>query len=450
MKARWYTFCLALMASLTMSAQQADMHIASLINNEDWFTLAEDLPQYSDSIQADYLRLIAQAMLAAHTNRTDEAIATLTQLLSEHQAELGSQSALNFALLRLQMMGEQGHFAEAADGIARIIAQLETAGVTDTQTLHTMYKHYNDLRAFAPLSVTRPEKDITVPFRLVEPQVTKREEWMRGSKKAFKGYLMTIPVTVHGKEHPFIFDTGAGVTFLFEKTARELGLTILPDTVTINGSQKGLRAIIDSLQIGEITCRNVMAYVGLSDAIDTLMVGMDAILGMDVIAALGETQLYMERQEMVFPVHLTPVPQGIKPNLLFDGSLLLRAHKDKVPLTFHLDTGCSTAELYSDYYRKLTDDTDRTAEKDTITTFTYGQIHNEEVLLLPELTFTVSGKPVSMKEVYLYPSSKEYLYRHEGRLGMDFFRLFDRVTINLKDMYLDFTLKNKGKDYYER
>mgnify|MGYP002624009036 CR=1 FL=1 len=43
---------------------------------------------YSDSIQADYLRLIAEVMVAAHTNRTDEAIATLTQLLSMYQAEL--------------------------------------------------------------------------------------------------------------------------------------------------------------------------------------------------------------------------------------------------------------------------------------------------------------------------------------------------------------------------
>ena len=418
-------------------AQQADMHIASLINNEEWFTLAEDLPLYSDSIQADYLRLIAEAMLAAHTNRKDEAIATLTQLLSMHQAELGTQSALNFALLRLQMLGEQGHFAEAADGIARIIAQLETAGMTETQTLHAMYKHYNDLRTLAPLSVTRPEKDITVPFRLVEPQVTKREEWMHGSKKAYKGNLISVPVTVHGKEHLFIFDTGAGATFLFEKTARELELTILPDTVTINGSQKGLRAYIDSLQIGEITCRNVLAYVGLSDAIDTLMVGMDAILGMDIIAALGETQLYMKKQEIVFSVRPTPMPQDIKSNLLIDGSLLLRAQRDTVPLTFHLDTGCSTAELYSDYYRKFTDNTDRTAQKDTITTFTYGQIHNEEVLLLPEVTFTVSSKSVSMEDIYLYPSSEEYLYRHEDRLGMDFFRQFDTVIINLKDMYLN-------------
>ena len=44
-----------------------------------------------------------------------------------------------------------------------------------------------------------------------------------------------------------------------------------------------------------ITCRNLVAYVGLSDAIDTLMTGVDAILGMDIIAAFSETQLRMDK-----------------------------------------------------------------------------------------------------------------------------------------------------------
>ena len=88
------------------------------------------------------MNLIAEAMLAAHTNRNEEAVAALTKLLSEHQAELGTQTALNFALLRLQLIGNQGYYAEAADGIQRIINQLESSGVTETQALRTLQKHY--------------------------------------------------------------------------------------------------------------------------------------------------------------------------------------------------------------------------------------------------------------------------------------------------------------------
>jgi hypothetical protein len=276
----------------------------------------------------------------------------LGELLTKHQEEIGTQSALNFALLRLQLIGEQGRYAEAADGIQRIIEQLESAGVTETQSLHTMYAHYNILREYAPLTILRPEHDVNVPFRLIEPNVSKREEWMRGGKKSYKGNLMTVPVTIHGMEHPYIFDTGAGATFLFENTAKELGLTILQDTVTINESQKGLRAYIDSLQIGEMTIRNVVAYVGFSDAIDTLIDGMDAILGMDIIASIGETQILMDKQQLVFPLHFIPMQQDTKNNLLINGSLLLRTKKDSIPLTFQFDTGCSTAELYEGYYSK--------------------------------------------------------------------------------------------------
>jgi len=44
---------ICLMTSV-LHAQEADAHIASLANNEEWFALAEDLPLYRDSMQAYY------------------------------------------------------------------------------------------------------------------------------------------------------------------------------------------------------------------------------------------------------------------------------------------------------------------------------------------------------------------------------------------------------------
>ena len=118
-----------------------------------------------------------------------------------------------------------------------------------------------------------------------------------------------------------------------------------------------------------MTIRNVVAYVGFS--IDTLMNDVDAILGMDVISAIGETQILMDKQQLIFPLHFTPMLQDIKPNLFVDGSPLLRTKKDSIPLTFQFDTGCSTAELYEGYYSKFKAMVDQIAEKDTITTFNY-------------------------------------------------------------------------------
>ena len=131
------------------------------------------------------------------------------------------------------------------------------------------------------------------------------------------------------------------------------------------------------------------------------------------------------------------MPQDAKPNLLINGSLLLRTNKENIPLTFQFDTGCSTAELYNGYYRKFSAEVDQVAEKDTVTTFNYGQIMNSEVLLLPQVKFTINDTPIHIEEVYLYPSSSAYLQQNDGRLGMDFLRQFKKITIDLKHMYLD-------------
>ena len=55
---------ISLMASV-LHAQEVDTHIASLVNDEEWFALAEDLPQYRDSMQADYLRLTDRSVLSS-------------------------------------------------------------------------------------------------------------------------------------------------------------------------------------------------------------------------------------------------------------------------------------------------------------------------------------------------------------------------------------------------
>jgi hypothetical protein len=49
------------------------------------------------------------------------------------------------------------------------------------------------------------------------------------------------------------------------------------------------------LQIGEITVRNIVAGVGLEEESELFdLVGIGPILGRDVIAAIGETQICMD------------------------------------------------------------------------------------------------------------------------------------------------------------
>ena len=412
-------------------AQNADQRIGELINNANWFALAAEYPQLKDSVQVEFLKPMAESLLAKYFNQPEKAIEAMTTLLSNYQEDIGTSSALNFALLRLQMIGEQGKYAEAADGLKAIAEQLP-----QVPTVQSLYQHYNALRNFPALSVTRPDADVTIPFQLQLPKVHKREEWMRAGKKQFKGYLMTIPVTYHGKQQSFIFDTGAGATFIKESIAKEWGLTILPDTILLNGNQKSLQAYIDSLQIGGIVCRNMIVYVGLSNPLDTLVSGVDAVLGMDFIKAVGETQILFDKQHIVFPQK--PTVSARRPNIMLDGTLIMQARKDSVPLSLILDTGFTTAELYNDYYTKFAAEVDANAEPDTITTGTYGHVITSHILLLPRISFSVGSKHITMEEMNLYPNDDNPLANYDGRMGMDLIRRFKKTTINLNDMFVYF------------
>lgn len=420
-----------LLVAINAAAQKADQRIGELINSGNWFALAEEYPRLKDSMQVEFLQPMAEALVAKYFNQPDKAIEAMTTLLGNYQEEIGASSAINFALLRLQIIGEQGKYAEAADGLESIAEQLPQMPI-----IQSMYQHYNTLRDYPALSINRPNKDVTIPFHLQMLKANKREEWMRAGKKQFKGYLMTVPVTCHGKQQSFIFDTGASASFVTESVAKNLNLTILSDTILLNGNQKGLQAYIDSLQIGDIVCRNMIVYVGLNNPLDTLVGGVDAVLGMDFIKAVGETQILFDRQQIVFPSQ--PATSTAQSNIFLDGTLIMQVRKGEVPLSFIFDTGCTTAELYSDYYTKFATEVNAVAEPDTITTGSYGTITTSPILLLPELTFMIGETSVTIDEINLFPHNDNPLYVHDGRMGMDLIRRFHKTTINLNDMFVRF------------
>lgn len=417
-------------------AQQADKRVAELVNSEDWFALEQEYPSLKDSIHADFMKLVAEAMIGWKFNQKDDALDAIEELLGKHQREIGSQAATNFAMMRLRLLGEQGRYAEAADGARKMLDQLSSAGSGGLETLRSMYTQYNSLRGIPAMSVSRPNRDAYVPFTIQGFKARDREAWMMPGRMGFQGYLMTVPVTVHGKHLPFIFDTGASSTFIMEKTARDLGLRILPDTIMLNGNQKGLRAYVDSMQVGEVTVRNMIVYVGLPNALDVVVSGIDAVLGMDFINAIGETQILFDQWQLKFPYRQTAMPETGR-NITND--MLMKATKDGHMLQFTLDTGDTTAELYVSYYERFRKEVDAVAVKDRITKGSYGNVSNIETLFLPNgVSFKVGSTPVTIDEIYILPETGNRLHHHDGRMGMDLIRRFRKTTINLHDMFVKF------------
>lgn len=441
MKHTFFVIMLCLLP-LTAAAQQADQRAATLINQADWFTLRDEFPSLRDSMQYDFLRLMAESMLNYHFGRDTEAVADITGLLNHHQEELGTATSLSMNYLRLSILGRMGQYAEAADGAKSVIDQLAGQGADELLVpAIRIYNIYAPMRAYPAPQLVRSAQDVAVPFNRVVVNDVKREEWMRTGKIQRRDSLLSVPVAIHGKTYPFIFDTGASQTMIALRKVQELGLPILTDTLTI-GSADGQEkicsyAFIDSLSVGGITYRNMMALVGTDTTLARHTQKLDFILGVDFIRAVGEVQIDMDKREMLFPAKPTPRPVTGS-NIYLDHVPYLRASKDGRPLLFCFDTGCAGATLSSNYYQKFSDEVKTTATPDTITTMGYGTIDTHEVLYLPSVSLAITDMSVTIREIHLDPTATG---NTDGRMGTALLRLFRRITINMQEMFVEFSDK---------
>lgn len=118
-------FLLTILVSVPAFSQSADERIGAFLNQADWFGLEKNYPILKDSMQADFLKLMSEALIGYYFNRPDEALQSIHKLLVNHQAEIGGQNALNMAILACQIDGLKGNYATAAQNSRSIMEQLK-------------------------------------------------------------------------------------------------------------------------------------------------------------------------------------------------------------------------------------------------------------------------------------------------------------------------------------
>ena len=254
-----------------------------------------------------------------------------------------------------------------------------------------------------------------------------------------KSVLMSIPVTLHGETIPFHFDTGAGMTFVSEKFVREKGLPIIGDSVVYTGNSKGLRTFIDSLQIGEITVRNIVAGVGLEKESELLdLVGVGPILGRDVITAIGETQICMDDSTMLFPIETSPLPAYGR-NMLYNSRVEASANGESLRFLFATGNANNNAcYLYAAYYNSHREAVDKIATKDTISGGGYGIAGAREMKVIRPFSLSIGNMPILLVEAVVdEESSLADDYCH-GNIGIAAVLQHRKTTINFREMFVKF------------
>jgi len=159
----------------------------------------------------------------------------------------------------------------------------------------------------------------------------------------------------NGESVDFTVDTGAEQTVLSESTARHLGIAPVSRTISAGIGEIGLRslqtAVIDSLQIGSLTIKNVPCLIkspplqGLpareSESFSPLALGLSAVID-------------YKRQQLVLARTLDVQPEQLQMPLWFSRLVTVRGViNGNRPASFIVDTGGEVISIALDAARAL-------------------------------------------------------------------------------------------------
>lgn len=420
---------LFLLMSVASQAQDADQRIGELINQGDWFRLEEEYPKVSDQIQSVAVKALSEVMIGTYFNKPEETISLIDSLLTYHQEELGFPNVSSLVAIRGKLQGEVGRYAESADKLYGFLNQIEAfAKREDFPSHQQLADYYNVLRNEAAPSIVRPDRDTEIPLSI---------------EKAGRGVLMFVPVAIKGKTYQFIFDTGAGSTFVSKRLADEIGIRIVRDSLHIAGAfatGTGKSGILDSMMVGDIVFKNaIITIADPNPAVDTVY-QVDAVLGTDFMRLVGQVDIYPQEKKILFPVTRSCPPESSRNMWLYDGALRLKVFSGDERLRFVFDTGNVRADMFYPYYQRHKEWIEKEGVKECITGGGFGGVRTVEVFRVPSIPLRLGDTSFEMENIqveYKAPGPESFQGGEDGSLGMDFINLFRRITLNIDSMYLE-------------
>lgn len=420
---RLYATLLALTFALTSAlAQQADMLVGRLINSGDWFELERVYPNVKDDVQTPMLKQMAEVFLAYNFNRWDELNEKLPQLIAEHQDRLGYESVCNLINLGAAAEYFNGNYEAAADMVKSMADIIVAAtGSLEETGVEELLVCYDSVRELPAPTIDKPDTDVTIAF------------------SDSSGLHIKLPVSINGKTYDFIFDTGASSSLIASEIATEIGAQSVGEPIFVGGATGGgylERALIERMDIGPITLRNVLVFVNENSAEDDPL-KVDAVLGMDFIKRLGEVQIDMVNHTLRIPAEKSARPEYGK-NILLEQNIPVMEVIDEGGdrMTFILDTGNSGADFFDLWFAKNRELVS-TLPTETQNTWGHGGIVEQQIVRVPQYTMRIGDRAVTLHATpATIPSGDIVTSPHHGSLGMGLLKSVERVTLNFDDMFV--------------
>ncbi len=428
--------------SLSAFGQTANNRVANYMNQENWFELQREFAVNKDSLNP-FLYDFGQALLYNFFNHPEAACEAIGKLLAEQQENMGFENTASMIYLLTENLSKLGANDQAAETLKSFCDQL--TGQVDSAFL-TGYrrkeKEYRVLSGYALYQWEKPETDLVLPIRIDSI-----------GKRGSGATTITLEGNVNGKEQNFTLDTGAGVNVVTPEVAKACGMKILDIEITANGvgTGSGQFAIAEEIKIGPLVMRNIPFYVldmkTGDEKADRYMKHLEAIIGLPILNQLQEIKLDFRTNRLTIPKSLTPAP-GFAPNICFTSKniLDLEVVYDHELLRMNLDSGSGLSQLNYDYFERHKDHIERIAERDSMGLGGFGGTARVCIYRLPSACFQIGeylGCTDSLS-IVATPEQNGVHFAGQGIMGMDIFRSFSTITINMRDMFVKTTPRTQG------
>lgn len=425
MKAKLCLFLVFIISTISVNSQNADIRIGELLNKSDWFALDEEYPKLKDSIQTPMLKWMAEALLANNFNQPEKALVAIDTLLNNYQETLGLNNSMNVLLMASVILDEMGLYEKSTKRLEDFFDKMAPYKKKEDLPSHSaFYDMIVKMKNEKASDVFHPYKDIEIPFTI---------------EKAGKGSLMFVPVEVNGKMYKFIFDSGAGVNFISEQMAKELGVKITNNKFPMFGVTKayGKQGVLESMKIGDITYKN--AVFGIAppiEATDTIF-KVDAVLGIDFMKQMGEIQIYPKEKKIIFPLKQTKLPSTGRNITLSNRMVILKTFYKNDKLMVHFDSGNASGGFYYNFFEKNKEWIEAICEPEIIRVGGFGGISTSKGYVIKDIKMKVGNTVFNIEKSTVNAEKDESQDKLDGVLGMDFIQTFSKIIINLDKMFIE-------------
>ena len=354
-------FLLLVLSSNAIFAQQVNYSqaLSDLISTKKWFEIENYYQQHKDSIDSDFVRLWYVAETGNAFNRCYEAIDAYEKLIDTNPLNMDITTLISlFGQPLLQLCADEQEYAKGKEYCQKLMTIIEKDTIINSDTRLSYIQGFTQ----AIESFTQFEKIYS------KSSITKKDDKAKEVKliKNNSSSGIIFNAEWNGNRLKTFFDTGAGTSYIYNRTiAEKIGVKLNEsDTIiTNNGTIRGFMGVVDSLELGDFCIKNVSVFVNIEtiDPTDSIQVKCDSImnlmydivLGVPIIRQLGIIEFDFGNNTMSFP-QKTPLTN--KKNLYIDKTLYLNMEICNTNFLSYFDTGGEMGlTINTDFYEKNKD-----------------------------------------------------------------------------------------------